>query len=70
MWLISAAVSAPLFADDVPCRKNDEARMSNVERSPKAQMTKARGLFPPSFKNLSFLRHSTFEIRHFRQPLM
>ena len=64
---------------------NDEARMTNDEGSPNAQMTKGesaffrdffvtRSSFGVSFSSvigaLSFLRHSSFELRHFLERFL
>src|SRR5882757_1276124 len=43
--------------------ENDEARMTNVERSPNAQMTKRENAWFV-IRTSSFLRHWTFVIRH------
>jgi MazG family protein len=47
-------------------KKNDEARMTNVEGSPNAQMTPRNFVIRIS----SFLRHSTFGIRHLADFLL
>ena len=47
--------------DEARMKFNDEARMTNDETNPNAQMTKDRG----AFRHLDFVIPSSLVIRHF-----
>src|SRR5438093_254416 len=62
-FIAKCVINVDLNFSRLPAYENDEARMTNFEGSPNAQMTKRQNAWFV-IRTSSFLRHWTFVIRH------